>query len=323
MYEFSWARLDLTRVWVTRLSRLLHRPVRFSHMVEALRHLRALQAFDETATHSSLSKAADALNVTHGAISRQIKLLEQHLGVSLFHRNPNGVELTTAGERLHQSTRGAFSALKAGIRDVRRLEHRQSVAVSLSTSLALKWLVPMLPSFRQDYPGISLLLDTNDTFVDFETSEVDVALRFGEPGWNGLHHELIKSEELIVVASPSLVGETELPMSAKRVLRLPLMHDAFNLGWDEWAEQRGVDPQMVCSERIRYVDSAVLLEAAIDGQGVALARHLLAARDLELGRLIRLDDSAVHLDRGLYFVCRPGDQERASVRAFKKWLMSN
>ncbi len=291
-------------------------------MAETLRHLRALQAFDETATHSSLSKAANTLNVTHGAISRQIKLLEQHLGVSLFRRHPNGVELTKAGERLHQSTRGAFSELRVGVRDVRRQERLQSVTVSLSTSLALKWLVPMLPSFRREHPGISLLLDTNDALVNFETSEVDVALRFSEPGWDGLHHELIKREELIVVASPSLVGKMNQPMPAKDIVRLPLLHDAFNMGWDKWAGQKDVEPQKVNSENVKYVDSAVLLEAAIDGQGVALSRRLLAARDLELGRLIRLDESAVQLDRGLYFVCRPGDQERASVRVFKKWLMS-
>ena len=292
-------------------------------MVKTLRHLRALQAFDETATHSSLSNAADALNVTHGAVSRQIKLLEQHLGVSLFRRRPNGVELTKAGERLHHSTRGAFSALQMGVRDVRRQERCRSVTVSLSTSLALKWLVPILPSFRREHPGISLLLDTNDTFVDFETSDVDVALRFGEPGWDGLHHELVKREELIVVASPSLVDEMDLPMLAKDIVRLPMLHDAFNVSWDKWAEQMGTDPQEVSSQSIKYVDSAVLLEAAIDGQGVALARHLLAARDLVLGRLIRLHDSAVHLDRGLYFVCRPGDQEQALVGVFKIWLMSN
>lgn len=291
-------------------------------MVETLRHLRALQAFDETATHSSLSKAADALNVTHGAVSRQIKVLEQHLGVSLFHRRPNGVELTKAGERLHQSTREAFSALQTGVRDVRRQEQRKSVTVSLSTSLALKWLVPILPLFRHKHPGISLLFDTNDSFVDFESSEVDVALRFGEPGWDGLHHELVKREELIVVASPSLVSGIDIPLSANDVVRLPLLHDAFNVGWGAWAERMKVDPQEISSECIRYVDSAVLLEAAIDGQGVALARHLLAARDLESGRLIRLDDSTVPLDRGLYFVCRPGEQERPSVRVFKKWLMS-
>ncbi|WP_174822598.1 LysR substrate-binding domain-containing protein [Ruegeria atlantica] len=290
--------------------------------MENLRHLRALQAFDETATHSSLSRAADALNVTHGAISRQIKLLELHLGVTLFHRRPNGVELTKAGERLHQSTRGAFSTLQLGVMEVKRLHHRQSITVSLSTSLALKWLVPLLSSFQQEHPGIALLLDTNDAFADFDASEVDVALRFGEPGWDGLYHEQIRQEELVVVAAPSLVDQTRVPMRAEDVASLPLLHDAFNVGWESWAAQVGLSTDRFNAQSIKYVDSAVLLEAAIDGQGVALARHLLAARDLELGRLIRLDETRVPLDRGLYFVCRPGDQERVTVRVFKKWLIS-
>ncbi|WP_419739001.1 LysR substrate-binding domain-containing protein [Ruegeria sp.] len=290
--------------------------------MENLRHLRALQAFDETATHSSLSRAADVLNVTHGAISRQIKLLELHLGVTLFHRRPNGVELTKAGERLHQSTRGAFSTLQLGVMEVKRLHHRQSITVSLSTSLALKWFVPLLNSFQQEHPGISLLLDTNDVFADFDVSEVDVALRFGEPGWDGLYHEQIRQEELIVVAAPSLIDQTWLPMRAEDVASLPLLHDAFNVGWESWAAQVGLSSDRINAQSIKYVDSAVLLEAAIDGQGVALARRLLPARDLELGRLIRLDETRVPLDRALYFVCRPGDQERVTVRIFKKWLMS-
>ena len=292
-------------------------------MAENLRHLRALQAFDEAAIHSSLTKAADMLNVTHGAISRQIKLLELHLGVTLFHRRPNGVELTQAGERLHHATRGAFSALQLGVADVRRLHHRRSITVSLSTSLALKWLVPLLSSFQQDHPGLALLLDTNDAFTDFDTSEVDVALRFGEPPWGGeLHYERIRPEELIVVAAPSLIEEFRRPMRAKDVADLPLLHDAFNAGWESWAAQVGLSGDRINAQDVKFVDSAVLLEAAIDGQGVALARQLLAKRDLQLGRLVRLDESSVPLDRGLYFVCRPGDQERVTVRTFKKWLMS-
>lgn len=291
-------------------------------MAENLRHLRALQAFDETANHSSLTRAADVLNVTHGAISRQIKLLEQHLGVTLFHRHPNGVELTGAGERLHQSTRGAFSALQLGVTEVKRFNHRQSITVSLSTSLALKWLVPLLSSFQQEHPEIALLMDTNDAFADFDRSDVDVALRFGEPDWDGLYYEQIRREELIVIAAPSLVENRQLPMRAEDVANFPLLHDTFNAGWDSWATQVGLDAERFNARNINFVDSAVLLEAAIDGQGVALARHLLAERDLKLGRLIRLDESRVPLNRGLYFVCRPGDQDRVTVKAFKNWLMS-
>lgn len=291
-------------------------------MSDNLRHLRALQAFDETATQSSLTKAADVLNVTHGAISRQIKLLELHLGTTLFHRRPKGVELTKAGERLYQSTRAAFSALQLGVTEVKRLHHRQSITVSLSTSLALKWLVPLLSSFQRKHPDIALLLDTNDAFADFDASEVDVALRFGKPPWVGLCHEQIRQEEMIVLAAPSLVAKTGVPMRARDIADLPLLHDAFNVGWESWAAQVGLSADRINAQSIKYVDSAVLLEAAIDGQGVALARHLLAERDLNLGRLVRLDDSSVPLDRGLYFVCRPGDQDRVAVRIFRKWLMS-
>ncbi|MEM9124325.1 MAG: LysR family transcriptional regulator, partial [Pseudomonadota bacterium] len=209
-------------------------------MSDNLRHLRALQAFDETATQSSLTKAADVLNVTHGAISRQIKLLELHLGTTLFHRRPKGVELTKAGERLYQSTRAAFSALQLGVTEVKRLHHRQSITVSLSTSLALKWLVPLLSSFQRKHPGIALLLDTNDTFADFDASEVDVALRFGKPPWSGLCHEQIRQEEMIVLAAPSLVAKTGVPMRAGDIADLPLLHDAFNVGWESWAAQVGL-----------------------------------------------------------------------------------
>lgn len=296
--------------------------VSFSHMSENLRHLRALQAFNETATHSSLSKAANVLNVTHGALSRQIKQLELYLGVILFHRRPKGMELTEAGERLLQSTQQAFAILQLGVRDVKRLHHRQSITISLSTSLALKWLVPNLPAFREKHPGIALLLDTNDSFVDFDATEIDVALRFGKPKWEGLHHEQITQEQLVVVASPSLVRDFAQPMQPDAISKLPLLHDAFNLGWDGWAEQVGFDQNQIPSGNIKYVDTAVLLEAAIDGQGVALARHLLAASDLESGRLLRLDDTRVPLDRGLYFVCRHGDQDRVAIRLFKKWLLS-
>lgn len=290
--------------------------------MNTLRHLRALQAFDETARQANLSKAAETLNVTHGAVSRQIKLLEEYLGTALFHRRPNGVELTNAGERLFQSTRQAFPTLQKGVSEVKRRQQRRSLKLSLPNSVALKWLVPHLPLFQKQHPGIALFLETDDDITDFDNSEVDVALRFGVPDWEGLYSEKITKEELIVVASPALVGKAPLPLPAKDIAQLPLLYDAFNAGWDKWAEQVGLSPDQVTSNNIQYFDSAVLLEAAIDRQGVALARHLLAARDLEQGRLVRLDNSCVPLDRGLHFVCRQGDQERTEVRIFKQWLLS-
>ncbi|SLN45463.1 Glycine cleavage system transcriptional activator [Roseovarius albus] len=287
-----------------------------------IRHLRALQAFDETAKHLNLSKAAEALNVTHGAVSRQIKLLEEYLGTALFRRRPAGVELTSVGAQLFQSTRQAFPALQKGVSEVKRQPERQSLKVSLPNAVALKWLVPRLPLFQQKHPGIALFLETDDGITDFDTSEVDIALRFGVPNWNGLYSEKITDEELVAVASPDLVGDVQLPMSATDIAQLPLLYDVFNAGWDKWAEKSGLNPDQVTSQNIQYFDSAVLLEAAIDRQGVALARHLLAARDLENGRLVRLDKRCIPLERGLHFVCRLGDQDRVAVRILKKWLLS-
>lgn len=312
----------VSRLKVNHPSSFSHRAVRFSHIMENTRHLRALQAFDVTATSSSLSRAADNMNVTHGAVSRQIKLLEQYLGVQLFHRRHDGVELTQAGQQLRQATSQAFSTLQHGVQSVKRQHQRQSITVTLSTSLALKWLVPHLPSFYEAHPGIGLLLDTNDALVNFDDADVDVALRFGVPDWKGLFHKEILAEELIVVAAPKLVSNNQLPMCAEEITKLPLLHDAFNTGWETWAEERGLSVDLVKPQSVRYADSAVLLEAAIDQQGAALARHLLASRDLERGRLVRLDDSRVALDRGLHFICRQGEQDRVPVRVFQKWIQS-
>ena len=287
-----------------------------------VRHLRALQAFDAAATHSSLSKAAETLGVTHGAVSRQIKQLETYLGVHLLHRRPNGVEVTDAGERLHRATRQAFAALQTGMRSVKRAQGGRSVTISLSASLATKWLVPRIPEFRAQHPGIALYLDTNDEVIDFDDSEVDVALRYGVPNWPNLHYECLVDEELVVVASPSLVAEKALPMAPAAIARLPLLHDQFDPAWGKWAEAVGLDWSLVEAADQKYRDSAVLITAAIDGQGVALARRLLVNDDLDAGRIVRLDTTTLSPDRALYFVCRAGDEDRVLIRSFRNWLFS-
>ena len=290
--------------------------------MKKIRHLRGLQAFDAAATQLSFSKAAETLGVTHGAVSRQIKQLELYLGVTLFHRRAGGVETTDAGERLHRATRQAFSALQTGLRSVRRDQERRAVTISLSASLATKWLVPRLPEYRAQNPGISLFLDTNDELIDFDESEVDVALRFGIPDWGNLHSERLVDEDLIVVASPSLVANETLPMTPSAIADLPLLHDQFDPAWGRWADSVGLERSHLGVANVKYRDSAVLITAAIDGQGAILARRLLVRDDLDTGRVIRLDNSIVSLDRALHFVCRPGDQNRMPIRSIRNWLLS-
>lgn len=286
------------------------------------RHLRGLQAFDVAATCASLSKAANELGVTHGAISRQIKQLEDHLGVLLFHRRSNGVKTTEQGARLHEATQRAFMALREGIQDVKRLENTRSITISLSASLATKWLVSRLSTFREAHPGLSVFLDTNDEIIDLQSSQVDVALRYGTPNWGNLHCELLTREELIVVAAPRFAAGQTIPMKPVGISSLPLLSDEFDPAWERWAAGNALDPIRVATPAVRFADSAVLIAAAIDGQGVALARRLLVEDDLEAGRLVRLDQSVTTPDRALYFVCRSGDQDRMPVRQFRSWLLS-
>ncbi|MES1934332.1 DNA-binding transcriptional activator GcvA [Salinisphaera shabanensis T35B1] len=291
-------------------------------MSDKIRHLRAMEAFDRVARHSSVSKAAESLNVTQGAVSRQIKQLEASLGTLLFERGPKGVQLTIAGEQLYASTHPAFTALRNGVLQLKRRQDQRSLKVSLPNAVALKWLVPELPDFKERHPDIRLFLHTDDQVADFEAFDLDVALRFGTTVGVELHSEKIADEQLIAVASPLLIGEARRPMSAETIIGYPLLHDAYHDGWTDWAKRAGISPDRIGEKNIQYFDSGVLLQAAIDGQGIALARPLLAEGDIQAGRLVRLDDICVALDKALYFVCRPGDNDRPAVAAFRQWLMS-
>jgi len=285
--------------------------------------LRAIQAFDAVARHGGFSRAADELAVTHGAVSRQIRALEQQLGTPLFHRTAKGAALTGDGEVLFQASRTAFAALRNGVADLARRRADTAVTLSLTTSLALMWLVPRLPAFRHRHPEIAILLDTNDAPVDLFEQQVDCALRFGTGGWPGLHETRLTEEELVAVAAPRLIGGRSLPLSPRDVISFPLVHDDYNPGWDRWLERAGAETPAGALPGDRYLDSGVLIAAALDGQAVALVRRLLAADDLAAGRLIQASDVTLPLERSLFFVCRAGDQNRPVVAALRDWLLES
>ena len=283
-----------------------------------VRHLRALQASDAAATWSSLSKAAQDLNVTHGAVSRQIKQLEQYLGVTLLRRLPGGVQLTGAGARLHLATQQASAALEQGIDATRRPPRRRSITISLSFWLAIKWLVPKLQDFRDRCPSLSVYLDTDDRYVDCADKDADAALRYGSDPGTALYAQRLRDERLIVVAAPSVASAA--PIAPDAITKLPLLHDQFPPYWDTWANAGGLDAPNVQSRSSAFPDSAVLIAAAIDGQGAILVRHLLVADDVEAGRLVRLSDVSVQQDRGLYLVCRDGDPRSSPSSNLCLWL---
>lgn len=285
-------------------------------------HLRGLQAFDAAATHSNFSKAADYLGVTHSAVSRQVKQLEQHIGMTLFNRLSGGVEKTDAGERLHLATQKAFSILEFGLSEVSRSRNNSSLRISLPSSLAVKWLVPKIGFFRAKYPGISIYLDTDDHIIDFDNSRADIALRYSRKEEDSLFQKLILKEVSYVVASPKLVQAYKLPMEPEEIVKLPLLRDVYNSGWQRWSKQVGLEQNAIPKRALELKDSAALISSALSGQGVALARSILLEEDLNSGRLVRLDKQEVPLDNALYFVCRSGNEDNHTIRAFLEWITS-
>ncbi len=286
-----------------------------------IRHLRALQAFDSAAAYQNLSRAADALSVTQGAVSRQIKQLEDYLGIALFRRTSNGVVKTAAGERLHLLTGEVFARLENGLAEFIEPKDTRSLTISLTSSLATKWLVSRLPMFRSQYPLVEIFLDTSDELIDFETSEVDAALRFTIPQADGLFWEQITTEALVVVASPNLIKNMSQPLTAEEICQLPILADDFDNKWPEWLNIIGhkvVDDYL--KPDIRFKDSTVMISAVINGQGIALARELLVADDLAMGLLVRLDEIQVPLKRTLSFVCRRRDKVSPNLIKLRKWL---
>ena len=285
-------------------------------------HLRGLQIFNEVAKTLNLTHAAERLTVTQGAVSHQIRILEKSIGYQLVKRHASGVVLTDKGQRLFAATNPAFELLATGVTEVSRQVHKKSLTISLPTALATKWLVPRLPRFKKLHQNLTLFLDTTDELVDFEKSEVDVAIRFAIPETGNYFSQKIRDETLIAVVSPRLVSKLGNEVSQLSIHAFPILEDAFDSKWETWARMSGQRESPALVPTVRYTDSAVMISAAIDGQGVALARRVMVEDDLAQGRLQMFDDTEVPLDRAMLFLCRHHERNEPRIAALRKWLLS-
>jgi len=290
--------------------------------MSTVRHLRALQAFDAVARCRNLTHAARELGVSQSAVSRQIAALESYVGAMLFRRTTTGVTLTQKGEQLHAGTGEAFAILERTIGALLAPANRQLLSISLPAALATKWFVKRLPLFRAEFPHISILLDTSDELIDFSDPAIDVALRYSARQVDGLRYEKLTDEKLVAVAAPALARRLGTPLSPARILEVPILQDDFDPRWQDWLQRVFPGNDLKIAPSIRFRDSAVLIEAAIDGQGIALVRHLMARDDIAAGRLAVIDARPLKLSRSLFMVCRPGDAENTKVIALRRWLMA-
>ena len=290
-------------------------------MLRRLPPLNALKAFEAAARHESFTRAAEELCVTQGAVSHQVKALEAVLGVKLFNRERQRLIITEAGRDYLVVLRDALDRIAVG---TERLIQRQSsgvITVSTSPDFAAKWLVNRLGRFAETHPGIDLRISATLHHVDFAREDVDLAVRHGEGNWPGLDIVRLSSEQLFVVCSPKLLAGRNRIAKPSDVLKFPLLHLDNGDAWARWFAAAGV-------EGAEHVHGPVLnrasmvIDAAIDGQGVALARTTLAATDLINGRLVRPFAQALRLEKTYWIVCPKATSDRVKIKTFREWLLA-
>jgi LysR family glycine cleavage system transcriptional activator len=290
-------------------------------MPRRLPSLNALRAFEAAARHLSLTKAADELSVTPGALSHQIKALEARLGAKLFKRTARGLAFTDLGRDYLPVVRDAFDRLAAGTDTLFGPNQAATLTVSVSPNFAAKWLVPRLGRFAATQPAIDLRIAASVEHVDFAASDVDLAVRHGDGNWPSLAVAKLAEEHVVPVASPRLAAGKP-PLKRPRDLKAhTLLHAPGPLDWRAWAEAAGI-ADLDVRRGPRFNQASMALEAAVDGVGVALARTALAALDLAAGRLVQPFGPALAAPFAYYIVCLAPGANRPKLRAFREWALA-
>lgn len=300
--------------------------------------LNALKAFEAAARHLSFSKAADELHVTPGAISQQIKTLEDFLGVRLFHRLNRALALTQAGQAGLAKLREGFMNLAEGVRQIRGQSSQRSLTVWMAPSFAAKWLVPRLHRFALAHPDIDLRISASSDLIDtvqahssipadsFRQHDVDIAIRFGKGEYPGCRVDKLFSVTAVPLCSPRLLADPEHPLRCPDDLRYhTLLHDDTPYegrpDWKSWLKAAGVDGIDV-NRGVHFNRVSLALEAAADGQGVVLSMRPLAAADLAAGRLVIPLDLSMPLHYAYYVISLQETATEAKITAFREWLLN-
>ncbi len=286
-------------------------------MSDRLPAMQALRAFDAAARARSLSRAAESLNLTHGAISHQIKALEADFGVRLVERAGRGIRLTDEGERFASRVRALLAELGDAVDELTQRANPRRLRVSVMPSFAARWLLPRIGRFSAAHPDLDLNIQASNALTDFRREDVDVAIRYGDGGWPGLIEEYVLGDAYFPVCSPRMAGG-RLPARPTDLSRHTLLR-AEGESWKPWFEAAGLDwPEP--SRGPMFSDSSHMLQAAIEGQGVALARSSLIGSDLRNGLLIRVSDIVVPSPKNYYLVYPPRVADSPKIAPFRKWL---
>lgn len=275
--------------------------------------LNALRAFEVSGRRLSFRAAADELGVTQGAVAQQVRALEAHLGLALFQRHPRGLQLTLAGVTYLAEVTRAFDTLADATG--RLLARPDTVTISVTPTVAAKLLIPRLGDLQAVLPDVELRTVATEALSDFERDQVDIAVRLTRPPFSAdLEAQLLFRQDLVAVASPRLVGNMTLPLPIEQLRALPLLHDAHD-HWATFLKVSGKLPGAVFNQ------TTLALDAAVAGQGVALACKTFVAADLATGRLVQVAEAG-KLGADFYLVRKRSFSVNKSVEVVWHWCVN-
>jgi LysR family glycine cleavage system transcriptional activator len=286
----------------------------------------SLRVFEAAARSGSFARAAEELGISAGAVSQHIRTIEEFAGQPLFRRLGRGVELTEAGKAAYAHASAAVAEMLQAGRAMRASLRGRRVSLSTAPSFASKWLIPRLDRFQELYPDVEVRLSADMTLTDFSGSDMDLAIRYGPGGYEGLHSERLMSESVVVLCSPRLLNGRSPATSAADLITWPLIHDdaperdPFCPTWSMWFAARGL--RRADAERgLRFNQSSLAIEAAIGGKGLALAKRQLALRDMAEGNLVSpLPESEAPVSFAYWLVWPRGRRFEPAQTAFVDWL---
>ena len=278
-----------------------------------------LPVLEAAARLQSFSAAAAELSVTHGAVSHQIRSLEEHLGVALFARAGRRVVLTPEGAGLAEAVRGALGKVAEAVEALNPIERERKLKISVLPSFASRWLMPRLGKFLEAHPQYEISVEAIQTRANFVTDGVDVAIRFGVGPWPGLHSERVAGDTYFVACSPKF-RRGKLPTKPSQLAGLPLFRNEPTL-WETWFAAAGVEMAPPAGG-IDYNDAALFLQQAIAGEGIVLTRRSLIGNDLANGKLVQLFEVVVEAAQSYHLVCLPQHATSRKLRAFRDWFVS-
>jgi len=288
--------------------------------------LNSLRAFEAVGRHLSFSKAASELNVTPGAISQQVRGLEDFLEIKLFKRRNRSIVLTDSGQIFLPLLSDGFSRIAEAVDSVRRSQGDEPLTITAAPSFTSKWLIPRLCKFQALHPEIDVRIDASSRLVDFVREDIDVGIRFGTGEIEGLDSNYLFSFDLIPVCSPDLKHEGKSVHDLSDIRHHTLLHsqdtdfDPSFPDWAMWLATAGVD-DVDASRGIFFSQGEMVIEAAIEGQGIALCANVMVAGALESGRLVQPFETRLPVRLSFHLITTRQKSRGSKIGAFRQWIL--